>query len=98
MISLVMKTRYVHQYCRKWIFREIETNQSCCTALKSLFHKESLPSPGVKSSYLTVLIVNMLRPVNSKTFKDYASMFLPYIQSRMFPDRILSGMFTSLKV
>lgn len=47
--------------------------------------EESLPSPRVEVLILDgAAIVNMLKPVNSKTFQDYANkVFLPYIQSQL---------------
>ena len=62
--------------------------------------EESLPSPSIEVLILDgAAIVNMLKPVNSKTFQDYANnVFVPYINFNMCPDWILFGMFTSLKV
>ena len=47
--------------------------------------EESLLSPTVEVLILDgAAIVNMLKPVNSKTFQDYANkVFLPYIQSQL---------------
>lgn len=46
---------------------------------------ESLPNPSVEVLILDgAAIINMLKPVNSKTFQDYANnVFLPYIQSQL---------------
>ena len=56
MISSVMKTRYVHQYCQRMVSYEMGTNQSCCTAWKSLFQYLCLVLQW-KSSSLTVLLL-----------------------------------------
>ncbi len=47
--------------------------------------EKSIPNPSVEVLILDgAVIVNMLKPVNSKTFQDYANnVFLPYIQSQL---------------
>ena len=47
--------------------------------------EESLPSPRIEVLILDgAAIVNMLKPVNSKTFQDYANnVFVPYINSQL---------------
>ena len=47
--------------------------------------EESLPSPSIEVLILDgAAIVNMLKPVNSKTFQDYANnVFVPYINSQL---------------
>ncbi len=55
----------------------------CLEKLISL--EKSIPNPSVEVLILdSAAIVNMLKPVNSKTFQDYANnVFLPYIQSQL---------------